>query len=104
MPTILKTISLGKNSVITDSAVMEIAQQKIALYDKGGEQHYDIISAFIKSMRGSDPNGAVYWLSRMIAGGEDVKFIVIKHPCINIVIAQKACICCPPGSQFFRKN
>jgi putative ATPase len=54
---------------------MEIAQKKIALYDKSGEQHYDIISAFIKSMRGSDPNGAVYWLARMIEGGEDVKFI-----------------------------
>jgi putative ATPase len=54
---------------------MQIAQQKIALYDKKGEQHYDIISAFIKSMRGSDPNGAVYWLARMIEGGEDVKFI-----------------------------
>jgi putative ATPase len=54
---------------------MEIAQQRIALYDKKGEQHYDIISAFIKSMRGSDPNGAVYWLARMIEGGEDVKFI-----------------------------
>ena len=61
--------------VITDNAVMEIAQQRIALYDKSGEQHYDIISAFIKSMRGSDPNGAVYWLARMIEGGEDVKFI-----------------------------
>jgi putative ATPase len=61
--------------VITDEKVMEIAQQRIALYDKGGEQHYDIISAFIKSMRGSDPNGAVYWLARMIEGGEDVKFI-----------------------------
>jgi putative ATPase len=55
--------------------VMEIAQQRIALYDKSGEQHYDIISAFIKSMRGSDPNAAVYWLARMIEGGEDVKFI-----------------------------
>jgi putative ATPase len=54
---------------------MEVAQTNIALYDKNGEQHYDIVSAFIKSMRGSDPNGAVYWLSRMIAGGEDVKFI-----------------------------
>jgi putative ATPase len=54
---------------------MQVAQQKIALYDKSGEQHYDIISAFIKSMRGSDPNGAVYWLARMIEGGEDVKFI-----------------------------
>ena len=54
---------------------MKIAQQRIALYDKSGEQHYDIISAFIKSIRGSDPNGAVYWLARMIEGGEDVKFI-----------------------------
>lgn len=61
--------------VITDALVMEVAQKKIALYDKQGEQHYDIISAFIKSMRGSDPNGALYWLARMIEGGEDVKFI-----------------------------
>ena len=65
----------GQNATITDELVMQIAQQKIALYDKKGEQHYDIISAFIKSMRGSDPNGAVYWLARMIEGGEDVKFI-----------------------------
>ena len=71
----LVTDSLGKNVVITDDLVMQIAQKKIALYDKKGEQHYDIISAFIKSMRGSDPNGAVYWLARMIEGGEDVKFI-----------------------------
>jgi putative ATPase len=61
--------------VITDEKVMEIAQQRIALYDKKGEQHYDIISAFIKCIRGSDPNAAVYWLARMIEGGEDVKFI-----------------------------
>ncbi|WP_315821073.1 hypothetical protein [Paraflavitalea speifideaquila] len=54
--------------VITDEQVMGIAQQRIALYDKSGEQHYDIISAFIKSVRGSDPNGAVYWLARMIEG------------------------------------
>jgi putative ATPase len=60
---------------ITDEIVMTIAQQKVALYDKSGEQHYDIISAFIKSIRGSDPNAAVYWLARMIEGGEDVKFI-----------------------------
>lgn len=60
---------------ITDELVMNVAQKKVALYDKQGEQHYDIISAFIKSMRGSDPNGAVYWLARMIEGGEDVKFI-----------------------------
>jgi putative ATPase len=66
---------LGNDNTITDELVMQIAQQKIALYDKKGEQHYDIISAFIKSMRGSDPNGAVYWLARMIEGGEDVKFI-----------------------------
>lgn len=61
--------------VVTDQLVMDIAQRRVALYDKQGEQHYDIISAFIKSMRGSDPNGAVYWLARMIEGGEDVKFI-----------------------------
>lgn len=60
---------------ITNDIVLKIAQQKIALYDKGGEQHYDIISAFIKSMRGSDPNATVYWLARMIEGGEDPKFI-----------------------------
>ena len=60
---------------VTDESVMKAAQQKVALYDKKGEQHHDIISAFIKSMRGSDPNAAVYWLARMIEGGEDVKFI-----------------------------
>ncbi|HEY2722949.1 MAG TPA: replication-associated recombination protein A, partial [Chitinophagaceae bacterium] len=67
--------SSGDNVVITDKLVMDVAQKRIALYDKKGEQHYDIISAFIKSMRGSDPNAAVYWLARMIEGGEDVKFI-----------------------------
>ncbi len=61
--------------VITDELVLQTVQQKMALYDKSGEQHYDIISAFIKSIRGSDPNAAVYWLARMIEGGEDVKFI-----------------------------
>lgn len=71
----LVTDTLGDNIVITDNAVMEIAQKRIAIYDKKGEQHYDIISAFIKSIRGSDPNAAVYWLARMIEGGEDVKFI-----------------------------
>lgn len=65
----------GDTVVITDARVMEVAQKRIALYDKQGEQHYDIISAFIKSIRGSDPNGAVYWLARMIEGGEDIKFI-----------------------------
>ncbi|HSZ24403.1 MAG TPA: replication-associated recombination protein A [Cytophagaceae bacterium] len=65
----------GKELVITDALVMEMAQKKVALYDKGGEMHYDIISAFIKSVRGSDPNAAIYWLARMIDGGEDVAFI-----------------------------
>ncbi len=60
---------------VTDEFVMHVAQQRIAIYDKKGEQHYDIISAFIKSIRGSDPNAAVYYLARMIEGGEDVKFI-----------------------------
>jgi len=67
--------AVGKGAVVTDAVVMDIAQQRIALYDKKGEQHYDIISAFIKCIRGSDPNAAVYWLARMIEGGEDVKFI-----------------------------
>ncbi|HCQ14288.1 replication-associated recombination protein A [Flavobacterium sp.] len=61
--------------LITNEKVLELAQQNTVLYDKTGEQHYDIVSAFIKSIRGSDPNGAVYWLARMIEGGEDVKFI-----------------------------
>ncbi|AZA80370.1 replication-associated recombination protein A [Chryseobacterium sp. G0186] len=60
---------------IINSDVLEVLQETMALYDKNGEQHYDIISAFIKSMRGGDPNGAVYWLARMIVGGEDIKFI-----------------------------
>ncbi|MGJ3235612.1 replication-associated recombination protein A [Marivirga sp.] len=60
---------------ITNEQVKEIAQNRMAIYDKSGEQHYDIISAFIKSIRGSDPNAAIYWLARMIEGGEDVKFI-----------------------------
>ena len=61
--------------LITNDRVLELVQQNTVLYDKTGEQHYDIVSAFIKSIRGSDPNGAVYWLARMIEGGEDVKFI-----------------------------
>ncbi|HNP17550.1 MAG TPA: replication-associated recombination protein A [Fulvivirga sp.] len=71
----LVTDTLGDKPVITDQAVKDIAQQRVAIYDKSGEQHYDIISAFIKSIRGSDPNAAVYYLARMIEGGEDVKFI-----------------------------
>ena len=60
---------------ITNDLVLQKVQKNVVRYDKTGEQHYDIISAFIKSIRGSDPNGAVYWLARMIEGGEDVKFI-----------------------------
>ena len=65
----------GQSVVITNNSVLHLVQKNTVLYDKTGEQHYDIISAFIKSIRGSDPNGAVYWLARMIEGGEDVKFI-----------------------------
>ncbi|HEY9044593.1 MAG TPA: replication-associated recombination protein A [Ohtaekwangia sp.] len=67
--------NIAGDVIITDKLVMEVAQKHIAIYDKSGEQHYDIISAFIKSIRGSDPNAAVYYLARMIEGGEDVKFI-----------------------------
>ncbi len=67
--------SVDAGAEVTDFLVQDIVQQKMALYDKGGEQHYDIISAFIKSLRGSDPNAAVYYLARMIDGGEDPKFI-----------------------------
>jgi putative ATPase len=69
------TTEAYKNVTITNDMVMSKVQQNTVLYDKTGEQHYDIISAFIKSIRGSDPNAAVYWLARMIEGGEDVKFI-----------------------------
>lgn len=78
---LLNTFELIINSIdgndieITNEKVMQIVQKNTVLYDKTGEQHYDIISAFIKSIRGSDPNGAVYWLARMIEGGEDLKFI-----------------------------
>lgn len=61
--------------VVTDKMVTERLQENPAAYDKGGEMHYDIISAFIKSIRGSDPDAAIYWLARMVAGGEDPKFI-----------------------------
>lgn len=67
--------SVEGDITVTDDLVMDVAQKHIALYDKSGEQHYDIISAFIKSIRGSDPNAAVYYLARMVEGGEDVKFI-----------------------------
>lgn len=72
---IIGTFQSKTDIEITDEIVMSSAQQSIAMYDKDGEQHYDIISAFIKSIRGSDPNAAVYWLARMVEGGEDPKFI-----------------------------
>ena len=68
-------VSADDEIEITNNLVLEKIQKNTVRYDKTGEQHYDIISAFIKSIRGSDPNGAVYWLARMIEGGEDVKFI-----------------------------
>lgn len=72
---VLNQFKNSKQKEITNDDVMSVLQETMALYDKNGEQHYDIISAFIKSMRGSDPNGAVYWLARMLTGGEDIKFI-----------------------------
>ena len=74
----LELVVLSENSdavTITNAMVLQKVQKNTVLYDKTGEQHYDIISAFIKSIRGSDPNAAVYWLARMIEGGEDLKFI-----------------------------
>ncbi|MFM7155509.1 MAG: replication-associated recombination protein A, partial [Bacteroidota bacterium] len=65
----------GEKLIITNDLVKSLIQENPGLYDKAGEQHYDIISAFIKSMRGSDPNAAVYWLARMLDGGEDIEFI-----------------------------
>lgn len=72
---VLNQFKNSQKKDITNEDVMSVLQETMALYDKNGEQHYDIISAFIKSMRGSDPNAAVYWLARMLAGGEDIKFI-----------------------------
>ena len=69
------TSSRGGDLTITDDLVTEVLQQNIAIYDKNGEQHYDVISAFIKSVRGSDPNAAIYYLARMLAGGEEPRFI-----------------------------
>ncbi len=68
-------VQIEEKLIVTDEVVVSAIQQNLAIYDKGGEMHYDIASAFIKSLRGSDPNAAVYWLSRMIEGGEDLEFI-----------------------------
>lgn len=72
---VINSVANDAEIVITNDLVQKCIHQNMARYDKTGEQHYDIISAFIKSIRGSDPNAAVYWLARMIAGGEDLKFI-----------------------------
>jgi putative ATPase len=72
---VISSESSNGEIVVTNEKVITVIQQNLALYDKSGEQHYDIISAFIKSLRGSDPNAAVYWLARMIDGGEDPEFI-----------------------------
>ena len=72
---VLNQFKNSEKKEIDNDDVLSVLQETMALYDKNGEQHYDIISAFIKSMRGSDPNGAVYWLARMLVGGEDIKFI-----------------------------
>ena len=72
---LIVTTATDKNVILTDELIYKKIQNTTINYDKGGEQHYDIISAFIKSIRGSDPNAGVYWLARMLAGGEDVKFI-----------------------------
>ena len=72
---VLNQFLKDKNKEITSEEILSVLQENMVLYDKNGEQHYDIISAFIKSIRGSDPNAAVYWLARMLAGGEDIKFI-----------------------------
>lgn len=72
---VLNNFKNSDKKEILNEDVLEVLQETMALYDKNGEQHYDIISAFIKSMRGSDPNAAVYWLARMLVGGEDIKFI-----------------------------
>ena len=72
---VLNNFKNSDKKEISNEDVLEVLQETMALYDKNGEQHYDIISAFIKSMRGSDPNAAVYWLARMLVGGEDIKFI-----------------------------
>ncbi len=74
-----------KEKIIIDNKIVQsTAQQSLAMYDKDGEQHYDIISAFIKSVRGSDPNGAIYWLARMVEGGEDAKFIARRLVILSV--------------------
>lgn len=97
---VLETLP-DQQKTITDNAVEKALQKNMARYDKSGEQHYDIISAFIKSMRGSDPNAALYWLARMLVGGEDPKFIArrimifaaedVGHANPNGILIAEAC-------------
>ncbi|MBO7323338.1 MAG: replication-associated recombination protein A, partial [Bacteroidales bacterium] len=72
---VVNSFNPDEEIIITDALVNERLQENMTIYDKGGEMHYDIISAFIKSIRGSDPNAAIYWMARMLAGGEDPLFI-----------------------------
>ena len=72
---IASTFEADQENIITNAIVVKVAQQNIARYDKSGEQHYDLVSAFIKSIRGSDPDAALYWMARMLKGGEDPVFI-----------------------------
>ena len=90
----------GQPVVITNDSVLHLVQKNTVLYDKTGEQHYDIISAFIKSIRGSDPNGAVYWLARMIEGGEDVKFIARRM----LILASEDIGIANPTAMIFANN
>ena len=90
----------GAPVVITNDSVIHLVQKNTVLYDKTGEQHYDIISAFIKSIRGSDPNGAVYWLARMIEGGEDVKFIARRM----LILASEDIGNANPTAMFWANN
>ena len=76
---------MNKNEIIIDKKVIEnVVQQKNVIYDKNGEEHYNIISAFIKSLRGSDPDAALYWMARMLEGGEDPKFIARRLLILSI--------------------
>ena len=90
----------SKEIIITNELVLQSAQENIALYDKNGEQHYDIISAYIKSVRGSDPNAAVYWLARMLEGGEDIKFIARRL----IILASEDIGNANPSALFMANN
>ena len=107
---IASTFEADQENIITNAIVVKVAQQNIARYDKSGEQHYDLVSAFIKSIRGSDPDAALYWMARMLKGGEDPVFIArrmliaasedignsIRMPCcwrVNVSAQFKRLVC-----------